>query len=63
MVILKLEKEFLYNKELINKNKSKYNTYNNINNNFISLSKTKSPGIISIKRKAKQDTEYFFLPY
>ena len=60
MVILKLEKEILFNKELINKIKSNNNIYNNVNNNFISLSKTKSSGNITTKRKNKQDTEYFF---
>ena len=46
LVILKLENELLFNRELINKMQSNYNIYNNNytnnNNNFISLSKTKS---------------------
>jgi hypothetical protein len=63
MVILKLEKELLLNRELINKIQSNYNIYNNNytnNNNFISLSKTKSSGNITTKRKNKHDTQYFF---
>ena len=56
MVILKLENELLFNRELINKIKCNYN----INNNFISLSKTKSSGNITTKRKTKHDTQYFF---
>ena len=70
MVILKLENELLFNRELINKIQSNYNINNNNininnnnytnNNNFISLSKTKSSGNITTKRKTKHDTEYFF---
>ncbi len=63
MVILKLENELLFNRELINKIQSNYNINNNnytSNNNFISLSKTKSSGNITTKRKTKHDTEYFF---
>ena len=63
MVILKLENELLFNRELINKIQSNYNIYNNnytSNNNFISLSKTKSSGNITTKRKTKHDTQYFF---
>ena len=64
LVILKLENELLFNRELINKMQSNYNIYNNNytnnNNNFISLSKTKSSGNITTKRKTKHDTEYFF---
>ena len=70
MVILKLENELLFNRELINKIQSNYNINNNnininnnnytSNNNFLSLSKTKSSGNITTKRKTKHDTEYFF---
>ena len=62
LVILKLENELLFNRELINKMQTNYNIYNNnfTNNNFISLSKTKSSGNITTKRKTKHDTEYFF---
>ena len=67
MVILKLENELLFNRELINKIQSNYNINNPLsstttsnNNNFISLSKTKSSGNITTKRKTKHDTEYFF---
>ena len=64
MVILKLENELLFNRELINKIQSNYNINSNnnytSNNNFISLSKTKSSGNITTKRKTKHDTEYFF---
>jgi len=70
MVILKLENELLFNRELISKIQSNYNINNNNinfnnnnytnNNNFISLSKTKSSGNITTKRKTKHDTEYFF---
>ena len=64
-VILKLEKELLLNRELINKINSQYNINNNYfmsnsNNNLISLSKTKSSGNVTTKRKTKQDTQYFF---
>ena len=45
LVILKLENELLFNRELINKIQSNYNICNNnFTNNFISLSKTKSSG-------------------
>ena len=64
LVILKLEKELLFNRELINKIKSNYNINNNefINNsnNFVSLSKTKSSGNITTKRKTKNETINFF---
>ena len=64
MVILKLENELLFNRELINKIQSNYNLNNNFpnanNNNYLSLSKTKSSGNITTKRKTKHDTEYFF---
>ena len=63
MIILKLENELLFNRELINKIHSNYNIHNNnytTNNNYISLSKTKSSGNITTKRKTKHDTEYFF---
>jgi len=65
MVILKLENELLFNRELINKIQSNYNLYNsnfpnNYNNNYISLSKTKSSGNITTKRKTKNDSQYFF---
>ena len=53
MVILKLENELLFNRELINKIQSNYNINSNnnytSNNNFISLSKTKSSGNITTK--------------
>ena len=61
LVILKLENELLFNRELINKIQSNYNIYNNnFTNNLISLSKTKSSGNITTKRKSKHDTQYFF---
>jgi hypothetical protein len=63
MIILKLENELLFNRELINKIHSNYNIHNNnysTNNNYISLSKTKSFGNISTKRKNNLDTQYFF---
>ena len=61
LVISKLENELLFNRELINKIQSNYNIYNNnYTNNFISLSKTKSSGNITTKRKTKHDTQYFF---
>ena len=63
MIILKLENELLFNRELINKIHSNYNIHNNnftTNNNFISLSKTKSFGNITTKRKNNLDTQYFF---
>ncbi len=61
LVILKLENELLFNRELINKIQSNYNICNNnFTNNLISLSKTKSSGNITTKRKNKHDTQYFF---
>ena len=63
MIILKLENELLFNRELINKIHSNYNIHNNnftTNNNYISLSKTKSFGNITTKRKNNIDTQYFF---
>ena len=63
MIILKLENELLFNRELINKIHSNYNIHNNnftSNNNYISLSKTKSFGNITTKRKNNIDTQYFF---
>lgn len=66
LVIMKLKKELLINRELINKIKSNYNIndkilLNNItNNNFISLSKTKSFGNITTKRKNKNEVSNFF---
>ena len=60
MIILKLENELLFNRELINKIHSNYNIHNNnftTNNNFISLSKTKSFGNITTKRKNNLDTQ------
>ena len=60
---LKLENELLFNRELINKIHSNYNIHNNnftTNNNYISLSKTKSFGNITTKRKNNIDTQYFF---
>ena len=63
MIILKLENELLFNRELINKIHSNYNIHNNnytTNNNYISLSKTKSFGNITTKRKNNLDTQYFF---
>jgi len=63
MIILKLENELLFNRELINKIHSNYNIHNNnytTNNNYISLSKTKSFGNITTKRKTNLDTQYFF---
>ena len=63
MIILKLENELLFNRELINKIHSNYNIHNNnftTNNNYISLSKTKSFGNITTKRKNNLDTQNFF---
>ena len=64
MIILKLENELLFNRELINKIHSNYNIHNNnnftTNNNYISLSKTKSFGNITTKRKNNIDTQNFF---
>ena len=65
MIILKLENELLFNRELINKIHSNYNIHNNnnnytTNNNYISLSKTKSFGNITTKRKNNLNTQYFF---
>ena len=63
MIILKLENELLFNRELINKIHSNYNIHNNnftTNNNYISLSNTKSFGNITTKRKNNIDTQYFF---
>ena len=63
MIILKLENELLFNRELINKIHSNYNIHNNnftTNNNYISLSKTKSFGNITTKRKNNLDTQNSF---